>query len=426
MKIKSKTIVFTAALSIIFLASCASGGKDSSKEEKLSSPVTITVVTDSRFQHVRGFGGMSNAWTSPAITEDDITTMYGENGLGYNIFRIIIYHEKEKWGELVPVAKKAKDYGATILASPWTPPPELKTNKSNVGGRLPRSNFAAYAEHLRSFVNYMAQNGVKIDVISFQNEPDIQVSYDSCDWTSSDIMDFVINYGRTIGDVLVIPAEPFQFSQAFYTPMLNSAEAVGKFDIVGGHIYGGGLSAFRLAAEKGKEVWMTEHLLNSEKGRNFPYDSTWPAAMTIAKEIHDCMVANFNVYLWWYLKRFYSMIGDGEYNTAAGEVLNRGYVMSHYAKYVTGKQRVGVQKTGYFNVIATAYEGEDGYSVVMINNGGNLSDATIVTPEQFKSVSAVETDENNKMKEIPVNMLDNKTARLRIAPQSVVSVRLER
>ena len=424
---KYKTGILTAvAFFLVFLAvSCASGGGNSSDGEKLGSPVTITVDTTVRHQYVRGFGGMSNAWASPRITEDDITTMYGENGLGYNIFRIMIYHDREQWAGIVPAARKAQNYGALILASPWTPPPELKSNKSHIGGRLPQSSFAAYAAHLRSFVDYMAQNGVKIDVISFQNEPDISVSYDSCDWSSRDMMDFVINYGREIGDVLIIPGEPYQFNRAFYSPMLNSSEAVVKFDIVGGHIYGGGLSAYRLAAENDKEVWMTEHLLNTPS--DYYLDSTWPAAMTLAKEIHDCMNADFNAYIWWYLKRFYSMIGDDQYDTDDGQVLNRGYVMSHYAKYATGKYRVDAQRSGNSQIMVTAYEGEDDLCVVMINMGTMSSDASILLPDQFERASAAETGENGAMREKSVNMGEGKkTAELRLAPRSVVSVRFER
>jgi O-glycosyl hydrolase len=415
----------TAAFFMVFLAvSCASGG-GSSDGGKPVSPVTITVNTSVRHQLVRGFGGMSNAWTSPVITEDEITKMYGEGGLGYNIFRVMIYPDREQWAGIVPVARKAKSYGAIILATPWTPPPELKTNRSNVGGRLPRNNFAAYAAHLRSFVDFMAANGAKVDVVSFQNEPDYNVSYDSCDWSSRDMMDFVINHGREIGDVLIIPGEPYQFSRAFYNPMLNSPEAAANFDIVGGHIYGGGLYSFQLAAEKGKELWMTEHLLNTEG--NFNFDSTWPAAMTMAREIHDCMNAGFNAYIWWYLKRFYSMIGDGEYGTVNGQVLNRGYVMSHYAKYATGRYRVDAQRSGNSQISVTAYEGENDLCVVMINASANPSDASILLPNQFERASAVETDEDGAMREKSVNMRkDKKRAEIRLAPKSVVSVRFEK
>jgi O-glycosyl hydrolase len=275
----------------------------------------------------------------------------------------------------------------------------------------------------------MAQNGVKIDAVSFQNEPDINVNYDSCDWTSADMMDFVIGYGREIGDVLIITDEPYHFSRSFYSPMLNSSEAVVKFDIVGGHIYGGGLSSYQSAAEKGKEVWMTEHLLNTSS--DYYFDSTWPAAMTMAKEIHDCMNADFNAYIWWYLKRFYSMIGDGQYDTDDGQVLNRGYVMSHYAKYATGKFRVGTQISGNSQVVATAYEGEDSLCVIIINMGVVPSDASILLPAQFARVSAEETDETGAaqgaMRGKSVTLGEGeRTAELCLAPRSIVSVRFER
>jgi len=419
-----KTGVLTAAAAAFFLAAaCASNGGASPDEESPGPPVTITVDTTVRHQYVRGFGGMANAWSSPRITEDDITTMYGENGLGYNIFRIMIYPDRERWSANVPAAKKAQSYGALILASPWTPPPELKSNNSHVGGHLPKSSFAAYAEHLRSFVNYMADNGVKIDVISIQNEPDYQVTYDSCDWTSADMMDFIINYGRGIGDVLIIPGEPFQFNRGYYNPMLNSPEAVEKFDIVGGHIYGRGLYSYQLAAEKDKEFWMTEHLLNTPS--DYYLDSTWPAAMLLAKEIHDCMDAGFNAYIWWYLKRFYSMMGDGEYDTERGKVLNRGYVMSHYAQYAIGKYRVDTQQDGNSQVKVTAYEGTDDLCVVIVNMGTGSSDASITLPDQFARATAIESSEKGVMREKSVDMgTDGIT--LHLAARSIVSIKFDK
>jgi len=418
-KYKTGFLAAVAALAVV-TASCVSG--TSTGAEKLASPVTITVDTTARHQYVRGFGGMSNAWSSPAMTESDITSMYGENGLGYNIFRIMIYPNKEQWSTIVPVAKKAKSYGAIILASPWTPPAELKSNKSNVGGYLPQKSFAAYAAHLRSFVDYMASNGVKIDVISIQNEPDYSVSYDSCDWSPSAMREFVISHGREIGDVLIIPGEPYQFNRGFINHILNHPEALKNIDIAGGHIYGGGLSSYNSAAEKEKEVWMTEHLLNTKS--NYSYDSTWSAAMLLAEEIHNCMTANFNAYIWWYLKRFYSMIGDGEYGTERGQVLNRGYVMSHYAKYATGKQRVDVKRSGNSLVKVTAYEGEEGISLVIINTGNNPSTASIILPEQFQRINAVESDAEGSMRHVSTQQGENTT--LLLAARSITSIRFER
>jgi len=419
---KNKLIFLTVSLIAVlaFFTACASGNFTGA--ESFDSPVIITVDTSVRHQYIRGFGGMSNAWNTPVINEEDITTMYGEDGLGYNIFRIMIYPDKSKWSAIVPVVKKAKNYGAIILASPWTPPPELKSNNAIVGGTLPQKNYAAYAEYLRSYVDFMADNGVKIDVVSIQNEPDYNVSYDSCNWTSSAMRDFIINYGRKIGDVLIIPGEPYQFDRGFINNLLNHPEAVNNFDIAGGHIYGGGLSTYRLAAEKGKEVWMTEHLLNTTT--NFYYDSTWPAAMTLAAEIQNCMKANFNAYIWWYLKRFYSMIGDDQYETEDGDVLNRGYVMSHYAKYATGRYRVDADQTGNFLVNATAYEGENDINLVIIFQGRKPSEASIVLPRDFSRTNAVVSDGGDNFRPVSVRQEGN-TAILRLEPNSITSVRLE-
>jgi len=170
---------------------------------------------------------------------------------------------------------------------------------------------------------------------------------------------------------------------------------------------------------------MTEHLLNTSG--NFPYDSTWPAAMTLANEIHRCMSANFNAYIWWYLKRFYSMIGDDEYGTDSGQVLNRGYVMSHYAKYATGKYRVAAETSGNFQIYATAYEGENELCVVLVNMGTASSEASISIPDRFARVSAEQSSESGAMREKSVTMgEDGKTAELNLAPRSIVSVRFER
>jgi O-glycosyl hydrolase len=385
-------------------------------------PVKITVNKGHRYQQVRGFGGMSNAWTSPVLTEGDITTLYGENGLGYNIFRIIIYHEPDKWAELLPVAKKAQSYGALILASPWTPPPELKNVNSNIGGHLLTENYAKYAEHLASFVRYMADNGVRIDALSFQNEPDIQVNYDSCDWTPEQMLDFVKNYGRAIGDVKIIPGESCQFRRVFSDPLLNDPATLDNFDIIGGHIYEGGLVPYPQAQEKGKEVWMTEHLVNTRD--NYPNDLTWKAAMTVAKEIHACMLADFNAYIWWYLRRFYGMLGDGENGSPAGEVLRRGYVMSHYAKFASGKQRVEARTAGNRNILVSAYESDSDISLVIINTGNTASKAKIKLPVRVQRVDGFESNENANMQEkTAVIGFGGKTASLSMASESISSLK---
>jgi O-glycosyl hydrolase len=292
------------------------------------------------------------------------------------------------------LAKKAQSYGAQILASPWTPPAEWKNTLSRVGGgHLKPEFYNSYVEHLKNYVTRMKNNGVTINALSYQNEPDIAVSYDGCDWSSAEMLAFVKQIGNQLKDIepniKLIPGEPYQFSTTFLNPILNDSEAVNYVDIIAGHVYGGGLARKDLAITKGKEVWMTEHLLNT--ANNYNYDSTWDAAWALAKEVHDCMAADFNAYIWWYAKRFYSLIGDGEYQTIDGVPLPRGYVLSHYAKYASKKTRVKADlTTSVTGVFVTAYESADDISLVLFNQGDTDADVVNITlPAAAASVSGV-------------------------------------
>jgi O-glycosyl hydrolase len=405
----------------------------------------IVVDTGVRHQKITGFGGISNVWGSPDMTVDDIDKMFSPGGLGYNILRVCIYpymsalfDGTEQYPEGYPdahkdffeIAKRAQSYGALILGSPWTPPAEWKSNGSRLsGGYLLPEHYADYAGHLKNFARQMKQNGITLNAVSFQNEPDISVSYDGCDWTSAQMLAFVNQYARTIGgpgtefpDLKIIPGESFQFRRALTDPILNDRDAVHNVDIIGGHIYGGGLSRYDLAIEKGKEVWMTEHLYNT--AGNYNYDSTWDAAWIVAKDIHDCMRADFNAFIWWYLKRFYGMMGDGEYNTVKGEITPRGYVMSHYAKYVTGKTRIDAQVTGPAGVFATAYESDNDISMVVFNSGNYDQDVDIQLPLAVQGASGVKSSESagNMVDEPVVLHADKKSCAVKLPGKSIMSV----
>jgi len=154
------------------------------------------------------------------------------------------------------------------------------------------------------------------------------------------------------------------------------------------------LRRITLAAQKGKEFWMTEHLFNdTQKDADMPeINWTWkPSLDYVAKEIHDCMAANFNAYVWWYLKRFYSMIADGDSKNlvADGEVTKRGYIMGHYAKYATGKTRIQsvVQNVHEpeSDLLVTAYQGNGEYTAVIINRNAVGLRIELATPSEIVS-----------------------------------------
>jgi O-glycosyl hydrolase len=310
-------------------------------------------------QLIRGFGGMNHTGFPGDIPAAVATKAFGNGAgqIGFSILRIHVNPNSSSFSKELATAKIAKSNGAIIFASPWSPPNSMKTNNNQVSGSLKTTSYAAYAAHLKSFCDYMSSNGVPLYAISIQNEPDIKVSYESCDWTSAEMINFIKNHAAAIGSTPIIAPESFQFRRPFSDAILNDATAAAKISIIGGHIYGGGLSDYPLARTKGKEVWMTEHYTTSDRSANL-----WPDALEVGKEIHDCMVANFSAYVWWYIRRSYGPIDD------SGNITKRGYMMSQYTKFVRpGYIRVDAPAAPATNVNVTAYKSDTSMVVVIVN-----------------------------------------------------------
>ena len=437
-----------------------------------ANPLTgnvIMVNPGAKYQWVRGFGGMMNGWhNSPPMSQKDVDTAFGPDGLGLNIFRVMIYpymddlaNGKEEAPPSEPDThsfyysriRRAKSYGVDILASPWTPPAEWKASGSRVGGaKLLEEHWADYAQHLKSYIARMASNNAPIDFISIQNEPDIGVSYDGCDWTGEEMRDFIKAYARVIapanGPVKIMPGESYQFRDAFFNPIYNDPVAMDAVDVIAGHWYGGGRNRHPRAVNAGKEVWMTEHLLNTAS--NYNLDSQWQSVWPMIEELHDAMVFDYNAFVWWYIKRFYGLIGDNEYGTQNGQPLFRGYAISHYAKYAANKNRIDALPLGSAassisvasvapssNVYLTAYESDTEITLVLFNRGATAINAlNIDLPVAVESASLVITQgSSNTQVETAGQAMqtgtitlsaDKKTGTFDVPASSIISVRFTR
>lgn len=372
-----KWIIYCSAqrFFILLIATLVISCEKSSEDPKPDPPpITndLTIDPSAVYQTISGFGGANQMWGTQFPDASDMKKAFGmdDTDLGLSIFRIRIASNPAEWPRIVNVAKEAQKYGAKILASPWSPPPALKSNNSDVGGFLPEDNHGAFKDHLNAFVDFMASEGVEIYAISIQNEPDIQVSYESCDWTAVQMQNFLKNYGHLIEGAKIAAPESFNFSQSFTNALLNDQTASDQLDIVAGHIYGGGLAAFPLAEQKGKEIWMTEYLLNKNATSSWAQlddGIIWDETLQMLSTVHQSMIYNWNAYIWWYLKRYYSFIGDGTQGTSSGEILKRGYAFSHYSRFVRpGYKRIAadLEKS---NALVTAYLGDGKIVIVLVN-----------------------------------------------------------
>ena len=370
-----------------------------------TSPADLTVNTGTKYQTIDGFGAAVSIWGGAWSTADTQTLVgMGDNQLGLSIVRTGISPVSSEWGTQVSALKTAKSYGSNvkILASPWTAPAGWKTNNSRTGGGSLKTDYHDdYANHLNSYVQYMRNQGVTIDVTSVQNEPDWHPDYDSMAWTGEQMRTFVRDQGAKVQNTKLMVAESLGFNRSYSDPTLNDAAARNNVGYVGGHIYGQengpNLSPYPLAAQYGKNQWMTEWNYHQADGNgsNIWGDPSNAAAWneTLDKVMYTVdrsMQSSWSAYVWWYGRRYYSFIGDGEsaFGTTGGAVLKRGWAFSQYAKYVRpGYQRVGLTKSSKASPLeVTAYQGDGKITLVMLNRSTSaVNGAVIQAPQGVRS-----------------------------------------
>ena len=364
----------------------------------------ITIDSRVKYQHVTGFGGFSPSpswqyWLGDA--EMDKLFGKGENQLGLNILRVYIANSKNGWGAGVANVKRAKKYGAFVFASPWSPPASWKSNNSDSnGGELLESHYADWAKFLNDYYVYMKGQGAKIDAVSVQNEPDWNAEYQSCIWSGKQMAKFLKEQGSKIQCKIVAP-EAIHFPRGVHEPILNDPEACAELDILGGHFYGWDGSSYPLAAQKGKEVWMTEFLIN-ERQQNNNINIDWKTdGFLFARSVNDAMLANMSAWVHYSLKRYYGCLGDGQFGTSNNVITKRGYILSHYAKYVSGSTRVRHSLEDSTNKLtASSYLSVTGDSIIvmLLNTGDQTYNTTIELPFNTEGGRQIVTTETQNVK----------------------------
>src|SRR3984957_6821206 len=335
---------------------------------------TATVNFGTTFQTIRGFGG-ATAWM-PALSSTQANTLFGtgNNQLGLSLLRVRIDPSsttggESNWGTELTNAQEATALGANVIATPWTPPAVWKSSNSTVEGSLNTSEYANYASYLESFVTFMKNGGVNLYGISMQNEPDANVTYESCVWTGAQMDTWVANNSSVLTTKLMMP-ESESFTTSYSDPALDDTNAVGHIGIIAGHIYGVAPSYYTNAENKGKEVWMTEHYLSPSGSQPAIGD-----AIAAAEEIHNSLTVGFyNAYLWWWVADWNP--GTGVTNYGMVDTNNNptyyGYAVAQFSKFVRpGSVRVSATASPSSGVFVSAYQGSANSVIVAINAGGS-------------------------------------------------------
>ena len=106
-----------------------------------------------------------------------------------------IEHDREY---ILPILREARSINPDIflLGSPWSPPAWMKFNKSMLGGSMRRKWLKAYAQYIEKFLAAYADEGVRVNSVSPQNEVDTDQDgrMPACIWPQEYEIEFVRDY----------------------------------------------------------------------------------------------------------------------------------------------------------------------------------------------------------------------------------------
>lgn len=365
---------------ILLLTSCTKNNSSTPATPEDNTPAreesTAVINAGTVQQNIRGFGGANiRGWVADLTAAQRTTAFSTTSGIGLSVLRVRVSPNSSDFAAEKPTIDAAKSFGAAVIASAWTAPASMKTNNNLVGGKLKTDSYTSYSAHLRNFCSTVGG----VSAISPINEPNISVTYESMDLTAPEVAAFVAAEGSNCGAPIMAP-ETFNMDKTYMDTYLSNATANSKTTYVCGHIYGKTPYTY----SPGKEVWMTEHIYNTNDANG------WTDAMGIAKEIHDCMNAGYNMYVWWYIRRSYGPMDE------SGNITKRGYVMAQWARYVRpGYSKISCTANPTSGVYVTAYKSGSKIVVVAINQNSaityqpfTISGATVAGFNRYRTTSS--------------------------------------
>ena len=184
--------------------------------------------------------------------------------------------------DLIPVLKSiiAIQPGIKILASPWSAPAWMKTNKSAIGGSLEKKYFGVYADYLVKYIQAMQEQGISIDALTPQNEPLNPSNNPSMYMSAEDQAQFIGNYlgPRFVKNNIRTKIICYDHNcdvPSYPLTVLTDAGAYRYVDGSAFHLYSGSITALSAVHNKypDKNVYFTEQWVGAPS--NFGEDLKW-------------------------------------------------------------------------------------------------------------------------------------------------------
>jgi len=299
-------------------------------EAAVKPKATGEIDVNIRHQEIEGIGASGAHYTMEFVRHKQKSELYNLlfKELGLDIFRIKNNHgmEPNSFSETVEIVKGAETAlgrDLKIMMSSWSPPAYLKSNDSTIGGTLKKSDGKyMYQEFAQWWCDSLAayeKEGVKVDYISIQNEPDYQARWDSCQLEPTETSDLA-GYDAAFEAVRQkLNKEMGSSMPKMLAPETSGLDRIGEYidnldDL--SHVYGyahhlyncsgdgdniPGCGAapdrYLSAMKKLKSKYGTKPLIQTEYEHQ---PGAWDDAMNTAILVHNAMTAEgVSAYLYW-------------------------------------------------------------------------------------------------------------------------------
>jgi len=283
---------------------------------------------------------------------------------------------------LLPILKKIKHLNPHIklMASPWSAPTWMKSNKDSRGGELLKKYYSSYAWYFLKYLKAMEKEGIKIDAITIQNEPHHPANNPSMYMSAEDQTNFIANHLGPLFDAHQIDTKIIIWDHNadeydYPLKVLNDSKANSYIDGTAFHLYAGSISSLSIVhdAFPSKNIYFTEQWTGGPG--NFKEDFRW--------HFEQLMIGAPNN--WSKIVLEWNLTNDAQYEphtdrggctTCLGAITIDNhkitknpsyYVMAHTAPFVKpGAYRI--HSTQLKNLPNTAYENKDGSISLLVYN----------------------------------------------------------
>lgn len=287
--------------------------------------------------------------------------------------------------DLIPVLKSilAINPNIKILGSPWSAPTWMKTNKNSIGGSLKTECYGVYANYFVKYLQAMKANGITLDAITVQNEPEYGGNNPSMVMTATEQAEFVKGYMGPSFKAANITAKIIIFDHNCDHPgypitVLNDPDARQYIDGSAFHLYGGDISALSTVhnAYPDKNVYFTEQWIGGSATSHFAADLKWYIKNLI---IGAPLNWSKNVIAWNLASDpYYKPHTQGGCTTCLGALtigtsISRNvsyYIIAHASKFVKSGS-VRISSSIVANLPNVAYKTPEGKKVLIVLNEGS-------------------------------------------------------